>query len=65
MAFTLIVSPFCYMQEIVSQQHENKDTSTTTVIDNVGAEGPNNCKMVDPMMETLPPQFRKKRKVIL
>lgn len=49
MAFTLIVSPFCYMQEIVSQQHENKDTSTTTVIDDVGAEGPNNCQVVDPM----------------
>ena len=49
MAFTLIVSRFCYMQEIVSQQHENKDTSTTTVIDDVGAEGPNNCEVVDPM----------------
>ena len=49
MAFTLIVSPFCYMQEIVSQQHENKDTSTTNVIDDVRAEGPNNCEVVDPM----------------
>ena len=49
MAFTLIVSPFCYVQEIVSQQHENKDTSTTIVIDHVGAEGPNNCEVVDPM----------------
>ena len=49
MAFTLTVSPFFYMQEIVSQQHENKDTGTTTVIDHVGAEGPNNCEVVDPM----------------
>ena len=49
MAFTLIVSPFCYVQEIVSQQHENKETSTTIVIDHVGAEGPNICEVVDPM----------------
>ena len=49
MALTLIVSPFCYMQEIVSQQHENKDTSTTNVIDDVRAEGPNNCEVIDPM----------------
>ena len=49
MALTLIVSPFCYMQEIVSQQHENKDTSTTNVIDDVRTEGPNNCEVVDPM----------------
>ena len=49
MVLTLIVSPFCYMQEIVSQQHENKDTSTTNVIDDVRAEGPNNCEVVDPM----------------
>ena len=37
------------MQEIVSQPHENKDTSTTNVIDDVRAEGPNNCEVVDPM----------------
>ena len=49
MAFTLIVSPFCYVQEIVSQQYENKDASTTIVIDHVGAEGPSNCEVVDPM----------------
>lgn len=48
MAFTLMVSSFCCMQEIVSQQHENKD-ACTTVSDHVVAEGPNSCEVVDQM----------------
>ena len=36
------------MQEIVSQQHENK-VACTTVSDHVVAEGPNSCEVVDQM----------------
>ena len=48
MAFILMVSPFCCMREIFSQQHENKD-ACTTVSDHVVAEGPNTCEVVDQM----------------